>query len=71
MSVADARTEQAELQTGRGDARLDRRLGDLPAGHPSSPRYADAGAADRVRPLTDAEHAEHVADVRHRLRGSR
>ena len=26
MSVADARTEQAELQTGRGDARLDRRF---------------------------------------------
>ncbi len=71
MSVADARTDQAELQTGRGDVRLDQRLGNLPAGHPSSPRYPDAGVADRVRPLTDAEHAEHVADVRHRLAEAR
>ena len=71
MSVADARTEQAELQAGRCDVRLDQRLGHLPPGHPSSPGFADAGVADRVRPFTDAEHAEHVADVRHRLAEAR
>lgn len=37
----------------------------LPGGHPSSLRYPRE-AAD-ARPLTDAEHAAHVADVRARL----
>ena len=37
---------------------LDRRLESLPDWHPSSPRYAD-----QVRPLTDAEHADHITDV--------
>ncbi len=41
---------------------LDRRLESLPDWHPSSPRYAD-----QVRPLTDAEHADHIAAVRARL----
>ena len=52
---------------------LDQRLQRLADGHPSSPRYADNRPADgggdrrEVRPLTDAEHAEHVAEVRERL----
>jgi len=47
---------------------LERRLECLPAGHPSAPDYADRHrAADRVRPFTDAEHAEHVADIKVRL----
>ncbi len=37
---------------------LDRRLESLPDWHPSSPRHAD-----QVRPLTDAEHADHIAEV--------
>jgi predicted ABC-type ATPase len=45
---------------------LRQRLWRLPPGHPSSPVEADAGqarGADR-RPLSDAEHAEHVKEVR-------
>lgn len=41
---------------------LDRRLESLPDWHPSSPRYAD-----QVRPLTDAEHADHIAKIRSAL----
>jgi predicted kinase len=65
---------------------LERRLGRLPPGHPSSPVEADgtrrppepglrsrespdAGALGDAdwRPLTDAEYAEHVTEVRERL----
>jgi predicted ABC-type ATPase len=79
VSATDARTGLAD----RGDqpsastqADLDCRMGRLPEGHPSSPRYrADATRAadgrvrdtDEARPLTDAEHVEHVADVKARL----
>jgi predicted kinase len=82
MSVADARAELTELRSEHAAVSLGRRLGQLPDGHPSSPRYADAvrhaertrvehREADRVRPLTDAEHADHVADVRRRLADAR
>lgn len=88
MSVADARTDLGEHRSERRLPGLDRRLGHLPEGHPSSPRYPDAaghpqhqggggadrsagGEADRVRPLTDAEHADHVADVKRRLADAR
>jgi predicted ABC-type ATPase len=48
------------------------KLARLPDGHPSSPRYADVSrAADQLRPLTDAEHAGHVAEVTARLAGAR
>jgi predicted kinase len=64
---ADVR-EGADRQDGAGARRLEQRLERLAAGHPSSPDYADRrGPADRVRPLTDAEHTEHVAEVRGRL----
>ena len=55
---------------------LRRRTDRLPPGHPSSPLEADGARrppAPRLRdialpePLTDAEHAEHVKDVRDRL----
>jgi len=47
-------------------------LAKLPPGHPSSPRYADAfREADQARPLTDTEHAEHVAEVKARLARAR
>jgi len=53
---------------------LDRRLERLPEGHPSSPGYPD-GPSDRgldtPGPLTDVEHAEHVADVKARLEKAR
>jgi predicted ABC-type ATPase len=47
-------------------------LAKLPAGHPSSPRYSGGSrAADQFRPLTDAEHAEHVIEVKARLANAR
>jgi predicted kinase len=68
-----------DLREGTAGRGLEQRLERLAAGHPSSPDYpgarptvreaADIGAdgADQVRPLTDAEHAEHVAEVEARL----
>lgn len=44
------------------------RLGRLPDGHPSSPRCRPDSRDDR--PLTDAEHAEHVLAVEARLAGA-
>jgi predicted ABC-type ATPase len=43
---------------------LRRRLRRLPPGHPSSPAEADGARGADHRPLTDAEHAEHVNEVR-------
>ncbi len=80
MRAVDTRVDLAERPEPR-DARdgggLDRRLQELPEGHPSSPGYAEAARgidsggdngeridADRIRPLTDAEHADHVADIK-------
>lgn len=79
MASADARMDptaeldRAERRIDAGASGLTRRLKQLPPGHPSSLRYLDAGwpDSDRVRPLTDAEHAEHVADVRVRLTDAR
>ncbi len=72
MRAVDSPTE-LDLR-GHTNARgLDQRLQQLADGHPSSPRYPDRPPPDRqddpdhVRPLTDAEHAEHVAEVRERL----
>jgi predicted ABC-type ATPase len=73
MRAADARPELGD-RLGHGLASLERRLERLPDTHPASPRYSPADRvpeveerADDVRPLTDAEHAEHVAEVRTRL----
>jgi predicted ABC-type ATPase len=77
--------DRDELRSARAAGSLDGRLERLPDSHPASPRYCadghgaedagewrDAGDADeRVRPLTDAEHAEHVAEVRVRLEAAR
>src|SRR5580700_1974880 len=77
--------DRDELRLTRAAGSLDGRLERLPDSHPASPRYCadghgaedagewrDAGDADeRVRPLTDAEHAEHVAEVRVRLEAAR
>lgn len=84
MAVADTRTDLPERRANGLAGGLERRLDQLPPGHPSSPRYSDAGraaeshrdsaergGADRVRPLTDAEHAEHVAEVKARLADAR
>jgi predicted kinase len=66
-----------ELREGRVTGGLDQRLQRLADGHPSSPRYPDnrppagGGEPREVRPLTDAEHAEHVAEVRERLAHAR
>jgi len=50
------------------------RLQQLPEGHPSHRDYRDArsdGALERLRPLTDTEHADHVADVSARIADAR
>jgi predicted kinase len=64
MGTIDARPDLVER--GVQAASLERRLEQLPDNHPASPRYGRDNRGD-VRPLTDAEHAEHVADVRARL----
>jgi adenylate kinase len=51
-------------------ASLERRLEKLADNHPASPRYGHDNRGE-VRPLTDEEHAEHVADVRTRLEEAR
>ena len=84
MTIADAKVDMGERRADRLDAGLERRLDQLPHGHPSSPRYLDGAQqpdcrgdssvrqeADRVRPLTDAEHIRHVADVKVRLANAR
>lgn len=74
VGAADVRAITADrLRAGDAGAghELDK-LARLPDGHPSSLRYADVSrAADRVRPLTDVEHAEHVAEVKARLAWAR
>ena len=84
MGAADTHPdliEREELRAVRGVSSLARRLERLPEGHPASPRYgrdnrgsaaADKLAdADDIRPLTDAEHAEHVAEIRGLLEDAR
>jgi predicted kinase len=68
-----------DVRDGSAARGLDQRLARLAAGHPSAPGYLDrrplasqtadraAGEADLVRPLTDAEHAEHISEVEVRL----
>jgi adenylate kinase len=69
--------DASELRDGPGAGGLEQRLQRLADGHPSSPRYPgnrppDGGGELReVRPLSDAEHAEHVAEVRERLADAR
>jgi predicted kinase len=69
--------DASELRDGRGVGGLDQRLQRLADGHPSSPRYpgnrppGGGGEPREVRPLSDAEHAEHVAEVRERLADAR
>jgi predicted kinase len=81
VGVVDVPTDLEEpadgvdLRGGSGPRGLEQRLERMADGHPSNPRYAGDGtaskAADRVRPLTDAEHAEHVAEVKARLEEAR
>jgi predicted kinase len=72
VGAADSRSDlidRDELRSGRAVSSLERRLEQLPDSHPASPHYerdTRAREAD-ARPLTDTEHAEHVADVRTRL----
>jgi predicted kinase len=69
MGAADARPELAErddLRPVRTVGSLERRLERLPDSHPASPRYVRenrAPAEPDFRPLTDAEHADHVKAV--------
>ena len=64
MGAVDARPDLVER--GVGAASLEQRLEKLSDNHPASPRYGRDNRGD-VRPLTDAEHAEHIAEVRTRL----
>lgn len=81
MSGPDGRPDLAErdgVRAGRGALSLELRLERLSDSHPASPRYGrdnrgpdEAECAADVRPSTEAEHAEHVADVRMRLDAAR
>jgi predicted ABC-type ATPase len=74
VGAVDAKTRLTEIDELRSPAAagLERRLDRLPDSHPSSPRYeTDRRDADEIRPLTDAEHADHVADVKSRLAEAR
>lgn len=64
MGAVDVPTD---LVPDRGLHSLHRRLDKLSDSHPSSSRYGRDNRAEDVRPLTDEEHAEHVAFVRSRL----
>jgi len=79
VAAPDAKVELAERerlrpeQTGSG---LEERLARLPEGHPSGTGYEDGPrpreggdkrAPERVEPLTDAEYAEHLAEVESKL----
>jgi hypothetical protein len=73
MGAADTRpelVERDELRSVRAVASLQRRLERLPDSHPASPRYVretPAPAEPDARPLTDAEHADHVTQIHGRL----
>jgi predicted ABC-type ATPase len=79
--AAGVRADTAERERVRSEpaaSGLERRLASLPDGHPSAAAYASdrSGLArpeqrDRVRPLTDAEYAEHVAEVEAKLEQAR
>jgi predicted kinase len=83
--VADAEVAENEhMRDKRSGSDLDQRLARLPDGHPSAAKYADGArrpvpdqgfeadeGPERIGPLTDAEHSEHVADVAARLRLAR
>jgi predicted ABC-type ATPase len=60
------RADAADVRELGRVAELADRLARLPDGHPSKPDRPSDGPSD-IRRLTDAEHAEHVADVRARL----
>lgn len=64
MGAVDA---PADSVTDTGLHSLHRRLDQLSDRHPSSPRYGQDNRAADARPLSDEEHAEHVAFVRARL----
>jgi predicted kinase len=79
VAAPDAKVELAERerlrpeQTGSG---LEERLARLPEGHPSGTGYEDGPrpreggdkrGPERVEPLTDAEYAEHLAEVESKL----
>jgi predicted kinase len=68
------RRDAADVRSGTVGRQLEQRLERLPPGHPSAPDFAASdrrGPADQARPLTDGEHAEHVADVKARLDAAR
>jgi predicted kinase len=80
VAAPDAKLDLAERERLLGErpgSELERRLAKLPDGHPSSSGYGDAavssergddnGEPDRVEPLTDAEWAEHLAEVETKL----
>ncbi len=80
MAAPDAKLDLAERERLRQEqpgSDLDRRLARLPDGHPSSSGYEDVAAPrgtgdetrepERIKPLTDAEYAEHLAEVETKL----
>jgi predicted ABC-type ATPase len=79
VAAPDIKVELAErerLRTEQAGSGLEQRLAKLPESHPSGAGYEDGprppGGADnrrpeRVEPLTDAEYADHLAEVESKL----
>jgi predicted ABC-type ATPase len=75
--AADSRLDLAERERLRQEQPqfgLEQRLARLPDGHPSGEGYehdGDGGRPERIRPLTDAEYAEHITYVEAKLETAR
>ena len=73
MGAVDARLDLEERERLRHEqpgSDLELRRARLPEGHPSADGYVDSRRdrePERVRPLTDAEYADHVTDIKTRL----
>jgi predicted kinase len=80
VAAPDAKLDLVERERPRREqpgSELEQRLANLSDSHPSGPGYGDSGAppgggeddgeAERIEPLTDAEWAEHLAEVEAKL----
>jgi predicted kinase len=66
--------ERERLRQGQPQSGLEQRLARLTDGHPSGEGYGDGGGGrrpERIRPLTDAEYADHIKYVEAKLEAAR
>jgi predicted ABC-type ATPase len=78
LAAPDAKldlVERERLRREQPGSELEQRLANLSDSHPSGPGYGDSGAppgggeddGEAIEPLTDAEYAEHLAEVETKL----